>query len=90
MKRDPIRILKEQLLWVRAFETAEELRLALQRVDRTVHEHWLIERHGFRSPARRRHFRCDPSCLTEFITHKTVSGKPLITTAFSQFREERK
>jgi len=46
-----IRTLKENLLWVRAFETAEELRLALLDFKQTYNENWLIERHGWRTPA---------------------------------------
>src|SRR3970282_2696461 len=45
-----IRTLKENLLWVRAFETAEELRLALLDFKQTYNENWLIERHGWRTP----------------------------------------
>lgn len=46
-----IRTLKENLLWVRWFDTIEELRLALLDFQRTYNENWLIERHGHRSPA---------------------------------------
>ena len=46
-----IRTLKENLLWVRAFETIEELRLALLAFKDTYNATWLIERHGFTSPA---------------------------------------
>lgn len=46
-----IRTLKENLLWVRTFETVEELRLALLEFKRTYNENWLIERHGWRTPA---------------------------------------
>ncbi len=46
-----IRTLKEQLLWVRAFDTVEALRLALIAWQKTYNERWLIERHGHRSPA---------------------------------------
>jgi transposase InsO family protein len=46
-----IRTLKEQLLWVRPFETVEELRLALHAWLKVYNERWLIERHGHRSPA---------------------------------------
>jgi putative transposase len=46
-----IRTLKEQLLWVRTFRTVEELRIALQAWLVTYNEQWLVERHGFRSPA---------------------------------------
>lgn len=46
-----IRTLKEQLLWVRTFQTVEELRLALHAWLTLYNEQWLIERHGHRSPA---------------------------------------
>jgi putative transposase len=54
-----IRTLKENLLWVRTFETIEELRQALLAFRETYNETWLIERHGFLSPAeyRRRHLQ---------------------------------
>ena len=39
-----IRTLKEQLLWVRAFDTVEELRQALKAWQQTYNERWLIER----------------------------------------------
>jgi hypothetical protein len=43
--------LKENLLWVRTFETIEELRQALLAFRETYNTTWLIERHGFLSPA---------------------------------------
>ena len=46
-----IRTLKENLLWVRRFETVEELRLALQRFRQTYNRTWIVERHGYRTPA---------------------------------------
>lgn len=49
-----IRTLKEQLLWVTTFRTVEELCDALQAWLVTYNEHWLVERHGFRSPAQMR------------------------------------
>ena len=54
-----IRTLKETLLWVRTFETVEELRQALLAFRETYNEHWLIERHGHRSPARFRRDQLD-------------------------------
>jgi transposase InsO family protein len=54
-----IRTLKENLLWVRTFHTVEELRLALIEFQRTYNEHWLIERHGHRSPAQFRRDQMD-------------------------------
>jgi putative transposase len=46
-----IRTLKENPLWVRYFETIEELRQALLAFRETYNTAWLIERHGFVSPA---------------------------------------
>jgi putative transposase len=46
-----IRTLKENLLWVRRFATVEELRLALQAFKETYNRTWIIERHGYRTPA---------------------------------------
>ena len=46
-----IRTLKEQLLWVEYFETVEELRLALLAFKERYNRHWLVERHGHRTPA---------------------------------------
>ncbi|WP_370641934.1 integrase core domain-containing protein [Myxococcus sp. AS-1-15] len=45
-----IRILKEQLLWVRTFATVEELRQALLDWAQRYSEHWLLDRHNFLSP----------------------------------------
>lgn len=46
-----IRTLKENLLWVRTFETVEELRQALLAFQQVYNEQWLVERHGHRTPA---------------------------------------
>jgi putative transposase len=46
-----IRTLKENLLWVRHFATVEELRLALLAFKRTYNQSWIIERHGYKTPA---------------------------------------
>jgi transposase InsO family protein len=54
-----IRTLKENLLWVRTFETVEELRQALFEFRETYNQHWLIERHGHRSPAQFRRDQLD-------------------------------
>jgi len=45
-----IRTLKEQLLWVRTFETVEELRLALLEFKERYNREWLCERHGHQTP----------------------------------------
>ena len=46
-----IRTLKENLRWVRPFATIEELRLALIAFKRTYNQTWLLERHGYKTPA---------------------------------------
>ena len=46
-----IRTLKEQLLWVRTFDTVEELRLALREFQVRYNREWLCERHGHQPPA---------------------------------------
>jgi putative transposase len=45
-----IRTLKEQLLWVRHFDTVEQLRLALAEFAALYNETWLRERHGHETP----------------------------------------
>jgi putative transposase len=55
-----IRTLKENLLWVRTFETVEELRQALLEFRKTYNETWLIERHGFLNPAAYRRQQLQP------------------------------
>ena len=46
-----IRTLKENLLWVRTFDTIEDLRRALHEFARRYNETWLVARHGYRTPA---------------------------------------
>ena len=46
-----IRTLKENVLWVRSFETIEELRLALLAFKRTYNKQWMLEKYDYRSPA---------------------------------------
>ncbi len=46
-----IRTLKENLLWVRRFDTIEELRQALLEFQRLYNQSWIVERHGYRTPA---------------------------------------
>ena len=38
-------------LWVRRFDTVEELRLALLAFKQTYNQSWIIERHGYKTPA---------------------------------------
>ena len=46
-----IRTLKENLLWVRRFTSIEELRQALHAFKDAYNRTWIIERHGYRTPA---------------------------------------
>ena len=54
----PHRILKENLLWVRTFDTIEELRAALVEFATRYNETWLVARHGYRTPAQVRADQC--------------------------------
>lgn len=58
-----IRTLKENLLWVRAFDTVEDLRQALLAFCKTYNSTWLIERHGFRSPEAVRAEQLPPAAI---------------------------
>jgi transposase InsO family protein len=49
-----IRTLKEPLLWMKTFATVEDLRVALIEWAELYNREWLIERHGFTSPAQAR------------------------------------
>jgi putative transposase len=53
-----IRTLKEHLLWLKPFDTVEDLRLALCEFQRRDHETWLSGRHGYKTPAQVRHEQC--------------------------------
>ena len=46
-----IRLLKENLLWVRTFATIEELRQALIEFKQLYNEQWIVQRHGYKTPA---------------------------------------
>lgn len=46
-----IRLLKENLLWVRTFATIEELRLALIDFKHVYNEQWILQRHDYKTPA---------------------------------------
>ncbi len=56
-----VRTLKEQLLWQRDFEDAEDLRQALQAFRRRYNESWILSRHGYISPAEVRRRRREPA-----------------------------
>ena len=54
----PHGILKENLLWVRTFDTIEELRAALVEFATRYNETWLVARPGYRTPAQVRADQC--------------------------------
>ena len=62
-----IRTLKENLLWVRTFDTIEELRAALVKFATRYNETWLVARHGYRTPAQVRADQCrlDPNATAD-------------------------
>src|SRR6202162_3719979 len=60
-----IRTLKENLLWVRTFDTIEELRAALVEFATRYNETWLVARHGYRTPAQ---VRADQSRVDQTVT----------------------
>ncbi len=47
----PYGVPRENLLWVRRFDTIEELRRALAEFGATYNRTWIIERHGYQTPA---------------------------------------
>jgi putative transposase len=58
-----MRTLKANLLWVRPFATVEELRLALQAFKETYNQSWIIERHGYKTPAQVRAEQIGPMAM---------------------------
>jgi transposase InsO family protein len=46
-----IRVLKENLLWLRRFDTVDDLRRALHTFKDQYNRGWILQRHGYRTPA---------------------------------------
>jgi hypothetical protein len=46
-----IRVLKENLFWQRRLDTVEDLRHALHSFKDTYNQRWILQRHGYRTPA---------------------------------------
>jgi putative transposase len=46
-----VRILKENLLWLRPFRDTEQLRQALLEFKGTYNQCWILQRHGYKTPA---------------------------------------
>ena len=50
-----IRLLKENLLWVKTFGTIEELQQALIAFKHQYNQQWILQRHDYKTPAQVRH-----------------------------------
>ncbi len=55
-----VRILKENLLWIRHFDTVEELRKALLEFKEIYNRQWIIGRHGYKTPSQVREKQTAP------------------------------
>ena len=58
-----IRTLKENLLWLRSFDTVEELRQAALAFKERFNRTWIVERHGYRTPAQVRAEKLQPAAM---------------------------
>jgi putative transposase len=47
--------LKQQVLWIERFDTLDELRTPIRQFAEDFNEHWLLERHGYRTPRQAAH-----------------------------------
>ena len=86
-KENPASSAGQALLWVRTFRTVEELRPALLEFRRTYNEHWLIERHGHRSPAQFRRDQIDRQPMAAQLqtgVPRTGGGTPAVRRATNQ------
>jgi putative transposase len=55
--------LKENLLRLQRFETVEELRQAVLAFKERYNHTWIVERHGYRTPAQVRAEQLSPAAL---------------------------
>jgi hypothetical protein len=83
-----IRTLKENLLWVRTFATIEELRQALLAFRETYNTTWLIERHGFLTPAQFRHQQLQTAAIAAWSSIRCPKNRRRYTTEFRKFLDE--
>jgi transposase InsO family protein len=56
-----IQTLKEQVLWLERFATFEQLRTRVREFALTYNREWLLERHGYRTPAEARQHLLAPA-----------------------------
>ena len=55
-----LQTLKEQVLWIERFDTLEQLRTRVGQFAADFNEHWLLERHGYRTPRQARAILTNP------------------------------
>ncbi len=55
-----VRIIKENLLWVKDFSTLEELRLAFLNFKRLYNDNWILQRHDYKTPPQVRQEQLQP------------------------------
>ena len=70
-----IRTLKENLLWVRTFNTVEQLRQALLEFRRIYNSTWLIDRQGFRTPDAVRQDQLSTVTLAAWASIRCLSNR---------------
>ena len=58
-----IQTLKEQILWIERFDTLERLRARIRQFAADYNQHWLLERHGYRTPAQARQRLIDHAAM---------------------------
>jgi putative transposase len=56
-----VRILKENLLWLKSFRNAEEQREALLAFRNECNRNWILQRHGYKTPAQVRETQSQPA-----------------------------
>ena len=84
----PHGILKENLLWVRTFDTIEELRAAPVEFATRYNETWLVARHGYRTPAQVRadQRRVDQDAVGDLQLAARVGSAACLKTGPLRFR----
>src|SRR4029078_8866493 len=85
-----IRTLKENLLWVRTFDSVEELRQALLVFRELYNTTWLIERHGFRTPAAARQSQLSSMALAAQDSIRCLTNRGRYTIEHLAARLERR
>ena len=72
--------MKENLLWVRRFDTVVELRQALLAFRESYNSTWLIARHVFRTPNAVRHKQLPSAALAAYASNRCLRNRGRYTT----------